>query len=160
VNTLTIREATADCTNLETFPLSSVFDDSAQPVNLLTSYYDAIARGDYARAYSYWEGQPRNQTLQRFTQGFARTANIQVVVGLVFQNEGAAGSIYTDIPTVITATNNGTPQFFAGCFIARKSNVLVGNATQPDPNWHFYSATIAAVNGLQAGLDDIGQGCA
>jgi hypothetical protein len=78
---------------------------------------------------------------------------------MVFQSEGAAGSIYADIPTVITAINNGRNQFYAGCFVTRLSNVPVGNATTPDPNWHFYSATIATVNSLNTGLENVGEGC-
>jgi hypothetical protein len=160
VDALGVDEATATCTRAETFPLSSPFNDALQPVDLLISYYDAVARGDYARAYSYWSGQPRNQTLEDFVDGFVGTDDIGVIVGLNFVSEGAAGSIYTDIPTVITATNNGASQYFAGCFVARKSNVPVGDATEPDPNWRFFDAEIVVVEGFQAGLDMTAQGCA
>ena len=68
-------------------------------------------------------------------------------------------SIYTDMPTVITATNNGVSQFFAGCFVGRKSNVPVGDATDPDPNWRFFDAELVVVDDLQAGLDTTIQGC-
>lgn len=159
VNALAVNEATSRCTRVETFPLSSPFNVTLQPIDLLISYYDAVSRGDYARAYSYWSGQPRNQTLEDFVDGFVGTDDIGVIVGFNFDSEGAAGSIYTDMPTVITATNNGVAQFFAGCFVARKSNVPVGDATEPDPNWRFFDAEIGVVNGLEEGLDSIAQGC-
>jgi hypothetical protein len=160
VDSLDVSEATADCSRVETFPLSSVFNDATDPVNLLTSYYDAIAQGDYARAYSYWVGQPRNQTLEDFVDGFIGTDNIGLIVGLEFRTDAAAGNVYTATPTIITATNNEVSQFFAGCFVARKSNVPVGDATEPDPNWHFDSADIAPIAGLEEGLEQTGQSCA
>ena len=159
IGALDVDEATAACTRVESFPLSSPFNDALQPIDLLISYYDAVSLGDYARAYSYWSGQPRNQTLEDFVDGFVGTEDIGLLVGLIFHVEGAAGSIYTDIPTVITATNNEVSQFFAGCFVARKSNVPVGDATEPDPNWRFYDADIAAIGGLEEGLDMVVQGC-
>lgn|SRR5690606_14268224 len=159
VDALEVDEAVAACTRVETFPLSSPFNDATQPVDLLISYYDAVSRGDYARAYSYWSGQPRNQTLEDFVDGFVGTDNIGVMVGLDFDVEGAAGSIYTEMPAVLTATNNQVPQYFAGCFIARKSNVPVGDATEPDPNWRFFDSEILVVADLEAGLDFTAQGC-
>lgn len=50
------------------------FDVRDHPLYLLASYYDAINRRDYARAYNYWNGSPpQGATLEQFTQGFADT---------------------------------------------------------------------------------------
>lgn len=159
IDSLDPDEATARCERTETFPLSSPFDNALQPIDLLISYYDAVSRGDYFRAYSYWSGQPRNQTLEQFVDGFVGTDNIGLIVGLNFQADAAAGSVYASLPTAITATYNGVAQYFEGCFVARRSNVPVGDATEPDPNWRFFDADLAVVGGLQEGLDMSAQGC-
>ena len=160
IDALEVGEATASCTNVEAFPLSSPFDNALQPIDLLISYYDAVSRGDYFRAYSYWSGQPRNQTLEDFVDGFVGTDNIGVIAGLNIQIDAGAGNVHASLPTVITATNNEVSQFYAGCFVAHKSNVPVGDATEPDPNWDFTDAEIAAVAAFEEGLNSITQGCA
>ena len=50
--------------------------------------------------------------------------------------QGAAGSSYVGISTVLIATHSdGSQQIFAGCYTARASNV------QPD-GWHLFGAAI------------------
>ena len=77
-----------------------------------------------------------------------------------FQVGAAAGSTYADAPLLITATDQGQPQLFVGCMVTRKSNVPVGNATEPDPNWYLYSADIQPVGTLDGGLLQLWTVCA
>lgn len=152
-------QATNACSLAESFPTPARIDNRLSPPDLISSYYDAIAARDYVRAYQYWQGGAPGQTLAQFAQGFAGTANIGVVVALSFTVGAAAGSVYADLPLLITATDWGAPQLFVGCLIARKSNVPVGDSPVPDPNWYLYSAAIHPVNTLEAGVQQVWAAC-
>ncbi len=153
-------QATKVCSLIESFPTSFGMDDQLSPVDLVSSYYDAIAAGDYARAYAYWQGGPPGQTLSQFALGFAHTEDVGVVVALSFYMDGAAGSLYATVPLLVTSKNAGTPQLFVGCVIARKSDVPVGDATSPDPNWYLYRADMQPVSSLDLGVQQVWGVCA
>jgi hypothetical protein len=152
-------QAASACTLTASFPTDYGMDNRLSPIDLISSYYDAIAAGDYVRAYNYWPNGAPGQTLAAFAQGFAGTSNIGVVVGLSMHAEGAAGSTYAETPVLLTATDNGIPQLFAGCIVARRINAPVGGALTPDPNWHLYSANFRAVSTLGAGLQQVWSMC-
>jgi hypothetical protein len=153
------EQATNACSLAESFPTSTGIDNQLSPLDLISSYYDAIAAHDYARAYQYWPGGAPGQTLTQFAQGFAGTENIGVVVALSFTMGAAAGSVYADTPLLITATDEDEPQLFVGCIVARKSNVPVGDSTTPDPNWYLYSANIDPVSTLDSGIQQVWDIC-
>lgn len=91
-----------------------------QAVQLIHDYYDAIARQDYKQAYLAWDGDgtASKQSFEEFQQGFANTVSIVEEVGKPGSLEGAAGSLYIEIPVTVTAINsNGTPQRFRGSYI-------------------------------------------
>ena len=121
------------------------FEDLTNPVALLASYYNAITLQDYQRAYNYWE-TPR-EPFEEFVSGFADTASVQVIVEPPTRYSGAAGSLYVDIPTVLIAQHHDGGQVtFAGCFIARKSNLQPPDIPEPDV-WHLYNANLTEVTG-------------
>lgn len=144
---------------VESFPSTAGINTQYSPTDLISSYYDAIAARDYARAYGYWQNGAPGQTLTQFTAGFTGTANIGVVVALQFHTGVAAGSVYTDVPLLITATDWEQPQLFVGCIVTRKSNVPLGNAATPDPNWYLYSATINPASTLALGVQQVWNAC-
>ena len=150
-------QAVSACSLAESFPVG--IDYRLSPLDLISSYYDAIAARDYARAYAYWPGGAPGQTLAQFAQGFAGTSNVGVVVALTFNMGVAAGSAYASSPLLITATDQGVPQLFVGCMVARKSNVPVGNSTTPDPNWYLYSANTRPVSTLDGGVQQVWNVC-
>ncbi|MBI5667677.1 MAG: hypothetical protein HZC41_06680 [Chloroflexi bacterium] len=116
----------------------------ADPVSLIGSYYNAIDRGDYTRAYHYWERPPQNMTEAQFVAGFADTVNAEVIVRLPVLIGAAAGNSYADVPTLVIAEHgDGTVHYYAGCFTAHKTNVPVGSATEPDPNWYIQDGTLS-----------------
>ena len=139
--TVDFAQAINTCSLKSAFPTGNEYGNQQTPVDLVSSYYDAIASADYVRAYNYWSGGPPGQTLQQFIQGFAGTNNIDVWLPLTFQPGVAAGSIYFDMKIVLTATSYGVPQFFRGCLAARKSGDA---AIPPDPNWYFHRANLTA----------------
>ncbi len=124
-------------------PVPLPFMAQTDPASLIGSYYNAISLGDYARAYSYWEAAPGNTTEAQFAAGFADTISAQVLVQMPVFEDAGAGNVHASIPTLVIANRtNGTQAYFAGCFITHKTNVPVGNATQPDPNWYLQSAKL------------------
>ncbi len=121
-----------------------LYENLLTPEDLLTSYYNAIALRDYARAYGYWSAPP-DQTLEAYAAGFMNVDGVSVYVDVTgIRVEGAAGSIFTSMPVLITTTQLvGDPQGFVGCFVMRRSNVPEGDAVEPDPNWAIHSASLA-----------------
>src|SRR5690606_13695889 len=121
------------------------FEDLTNPVALLAPYYNAINLQDYQRAYGYWE-TPR-EPFEEFASGFADTASVQVIVEPPTRYSGAAGSLYVDIPTVLIAQHHdGAEVVYAGCFIARRSNLQPPEIPEPDV-WHLYNANLVEVSG-------------
>jgi hypothetical protein len=111
--------------------------DRSDPIATLTSYYNAINARDYRRAYSYWESP--TSSFERFAAGFADTDRVRLLVEPPIRHEGAAGSLYAEITTIVVATTRaGNERVFAGCYVLRKSNVQ-------DQGWHIYRADISAM---------------
>jgi hypothetical protein len=131
-----------------------VLDVRDEPVLLLASYYNAVARREYQRAYNYWEAYVAEsavygKTVDQFAAGFAQTSDIAVYTRVPARTGAATGNLYTDVPVLIHATlTNGTQQYFIGCFTMHRANVPVGNATEPDPNWSLRQAVINTTNRL------------
>jgi hypothetical protein len=124
-------------------PVPIQFNSQTDPASLIGSYYNAITLMDYPRAYSYWESAPSNQTEAQFAAGFSDTLSAQVLVQLPIFEDAGAGNVHASIPTLVIANHtDGTQVYYAGCFITHKTNVPVGNATEPDPNWYLQSATL------------------
>ena len=120
------------------------YENVDSPVDLLASYYNAINRKEYARAYSYWETAPNSYA--DFVAGFASTVDVQLIVQPPTSGEGAAGSIYVQIPTVLIADHqDGTQYVYSGCFVTRKSNLQPPDIPEPDV-WHLFSADILPVS--------------
>jgi len=111
--------------------------DSGDPLATLASYYDAINAHDYRRAYSFWDSP--TTSFERFERGFADTDRVRVLVEPSTHVEGAAGSAYADISTIVVATTKvGSERVFAGCYVMRRSNVQ-------DRGWKIYRGNISQV---------------
>lgn len=122
------------------------FTIQTDPASLIGAYYNAITLGDYARAFGYWIQVPNNQTETQFAAGFADTQSASAIVRLPIFEDAGAGNVFASIPTLVTAERrDGSTVFFAGCFTAHKSNVPVGNATEPDPNWYLQKGDLKQV---------------
>jgi hypothetical protein len=126
-------------------------DDRNDPVAALASYYDAINSKDYRRAYGYWESPA--SSYDEFARGFADTDRVRLLVEPAARVEGAAGSLYTELTTVIVATtHSGNERVFAGCYVLRRSNVR-------DRGWQIYRANISTVPSSGRISRLLSQGC-
>lgn len=110
-------------------------DDRNDPVATLASYFNAINAKDYRRAYRFWETPP--SSFEQFERGFADTDRVRLLVEPPARTEGAAGSTYAALPTIIiTTTRSRSERVFAGCYVLRRSNMR-------DNRWQIYRADVS-----------------
>ena len=124
------------------------YEQRDTPQHLLQSYYNAINRKEYRRAYGYWERPGTSATsvppaYPQFVRGYADTSSVALTVGTP-DMQGAAGSTYADVPVVLVATHtDGTVHTFYGCYMARRLNAGVSPSDPLATLWHLYNrATI------------------
>lgn len=104
-------------------------DDRSTAASLVRSFYNAVNRHEYARAYTYFDANAAPLPYAKFAAGYADTAAVKLSVGEATA-DGAAGSTYFTLPVAIDATQaSGTHKRFAGCYILR----LVNPAVQDPP---------------------------
>ena len=99
-------------------------DDRSSPESLIRSLYNAINHHEYARAWSYY-GEAPTKDFATYAKGFEETQHVDVLIGDV-AGDGAAGSIFFNVPTAIRATNGKSQEsYFAGCYVLRQINSTV-----------------------------------
>ena len=135
-------------------PASQRYENLTSPVALLASFYDAVNAREYERAYRYWETPPG--TLEDFARGYAETASVRLIVEPPTRVEGAAGSLYAEVPTVLVALQrDGGERVFAGCYVARQTNLRPTDVPKEE-GWRIHKASVspaaagAAIPGLLA----------
>ena len=100
-------------------------DDRSTPESVISSFYNAISRQEYARAYSYYEDGQGLPAFATFAKGYARTVSVKASFGQSSQ-EGAAGSTYWTLPVSLDATDSaGKHTYFAGCYTLRLANPAI-----------------------------------
>lgn len=98
--------------------------DLGDPLAVLQSYFDAINRHEYARAFTYWNylGRASKQTFAQFHQGFLATGHVAIELGKP-ERQGAAGSSYAGVPVVVIAMQTDqTVRTFCGTYTLRSLN--------------------------------------
>lgn len=94
-------------------------DDRSSAERLVESFYNAISRKEYARAWDYFGDAKPAKDFATFVKGFARTARVAALTGPVAA-DGAAGSTYFEVPVAIAAVDaDGGSAIYAGCYTAR-----------------------------------------
>jgi len=125
--------------------------DRNDPLSTLASYYNAINERDYRRAFSFWDSPP--SSFEQFARGFADTDRVRLLVDPSTRVEGAAGSVFAEIPTLVVATTrSGAERVFAGCYVMRRSNVQ-------DRGWLIYRAGVSQVASSTRLSRILSQGC-
>lgn len=96
-------------------------DDRSTPERVIASLYNAVTRGEYPRAWSYWAEELRPD-FDAFAAGYADTAAVRVRTGPA-QAEGGMGKTWWLVPTVIEARRtDGSAAVFSGCYALRQTN--------------------------------------
>lgn len=126
-------------------------DERSDPLRTLAAYYSAINARDYRRAFRFWDSPP--SSFEQFTRGFADTNRVRLLVEPSTRVEGAAGSAYAEIPTIVVATTrSGNERVFAGCYVMRRSNVQ-------DRGWQIYRGEVSPVPSGARLSRILSQGC-
>lgn len=121
---------------------SAKYENLDSAVNTLSSYYNAINGKDYTRAFGYWRTPV--DSFENFVKGYKKTEKVRLIVEPPTSIEGAAGSLYVQIPTVlITTQKGGDKTTFSGCYILHKSNLRPPEIPKEDV-WHIYRADLKA----------------
>jgi hypothetical protein len=90
-------------------------------------------------------------------QGYAETAFVFLVVRPPARVEGAAGSAYAGIPTLLIATHtDGSQHAFMGCYVGRRASPGTRAANE---GWALYSAVVNAAPGNAADVTLLTQVC-
>ena len=121
-------------------------DDRSTPVAVIQSFYNAIDRQEYARAWSYYrdgEGVPK---FDAFVAGYSNTKSVDVSYGDA-EGEGAAGSTYFHLPVSLDAVDtSGKHSYFAGCYALRLANPAI-QAEPPFEPMHIVSGKLKKAKG-------------
>jgi hypothetical protein len=124
------------------------YENRSGAIETLQSYYNAVNRREYERAYSYWEtpGTSPSSTppdYATFVRGYQTTAHVTITLGTPSLDAGA-GNFWATVPTVIVATTtNNDRQVFAGCYVLHHTNP--GADPRPDAElWKLNRAAIEA----------------
>lgn len=120
-------------------------DDRSSAADVVRSLYNAIGRGEYLRAWSYFDegGRP---DYEKFAEGYAGTAKVRLLVGAE-SAEGAAGTVYWTVPVAIEAVrDDGTTAVFAGCYQLSQPNPA-SQATPPFQPIGIREGTLRKVDG-------------
>ncbi len=116
------------------------YENQNSPVELLASYFNAVNIREYERAYRYWETPPGK--LDDFARGYAETTSVQLIVQPPTRLEGAAGSLYAQVPAVIAARHrDGSEHVFSACYVTRKSNLNPTDIPKQEV-WRIFKANV------------------
>jgi hypothetical protein len=100
-------------------------DDRSDAAAVIRSLYSAINRHEFARAWDYYGDTKPAKDFDTFVKGYDGTDTVDVKTGAV-SNDGAAGSIFYNVPVAIQATDKkGEAKVFAGCYTLRQVNAQI-----------------------------------
>ena len=131
----TTAAGNASATLIPTVPSSTsgetgYLDDRSTPTGLIQSYFNAINRKEYLRAYSYWR-KPADWVgpFETFQQGYQNTVSVSLTLGQIGGDADAERQAYS-VPVLLkSTTTDGKTQTFAACYVMR----LFQPATQGAP---------------------------
>ncbi|WOC17271.1 hypothetical protein [Pseudochrobactrum sp. MP213Fo] len=102
--------------------LPDYLDDRSTPQKLLESYYNAVNRKEYARAYSYYAQDTQEPDFSQYAKGYEGTQSVTIKLGKTEPDPGA-GQIYWSLPIAIESTlNDGKTQVYTGCYTISMTN--------------------------------------
>ncbi|PWG02601.1 hypothetical protein [Sphingosinicella humi] len=115
--------------------------DSAQgAANVLQSYYALIEQGDYDAAYALRSASADGPSAAEFAASFEQYAEYHAQIGAPSNIEGAAGSLYVEVPVQIYGRQkDGKPFSSAGTVTLRRSNDIPGS-TAEQRSWRIYTS--------------------
>lgn len=130
-------------------------DNRSTPQKLIESFYNAINKKQYARAYRYYAANGSTpKDFQTWADGYANTKHVSVKFGPTEPDPGA-GQIYWALPVALSVlSTDGSEKVFTGCYEIHMTNP--GIVTDPPhhpmgiENGHFKKSNASFV---QAGAE-------
>lgn len=122
-------------------------DDRSTAQSVILSFYDAIGRQEYSRAWSYYEDGQGVPKFDDFVNGYAQTKSVKVAFGTE-SGDGAAGSTYWTEPVSLDAVDtSGKHSYFAGCYTLKLANPQI-QAEPPFEPIHIVSGHLKKAKGF------------
>lgn len=109
--------------------------------DVVQHYFASIEAGDYDAAWALrWKGEGDDAaSRQAFIDNFARYAEHHATVGTPGPVEGAAGSLYAEVPVQLYGRlKTGEPFSSAGTVTLRRVNDVPGSSAE-QRRWRIYS---------------------
>lgn len=129
-------------------------DDRSSTEAVVQSFYNAINRKEYLRAWSYFESSAA-PAYATFKLGFTQTKAVDMKLGEV-EAEGAAGSVQTKLPIAIQAhQSDGSRTVFEGCYIL----VQVNPSIQDTPPFRPIQIASAHLSESASDFDSVNLRC-
>lgn len=122
------------------YPADPPASGEQEAVAAVNAYYDALRRGDLARAYAAWSdgGRASGRTPEQFAAGMGDLSIASVSLGEPGRVEGAAGSRFVEVPVTVTSRgSDGREVRQIGSFVMRSSQVEGASR-----GWHIASAEL------------------
>lgn len=141
-------------TNHEDYSAENYLDERSDAVQVIRSYYNAINRHEFLRAYDYWKN-PSDifGTLEDFQNTYQTWQEINLVTGAVTTDAGA-GNLYYQVPVVVRTSLDGvTQETYKGCFTLHLSQPGF-QATPPFQPLDIRTGNLVSTDNA-ASLDDI-----
>ncbi len=104
-------------------PVSTYVDDRSTASQIIISFYNAINRQEYSRAYGYWT-DPSTMVgdFSDFVNGYANTISVDLVFGQI-TGEGGMSQAYYTVPVLLKASEaNGVQTNYAACYVVHQSS--------------------------------------
>ena len=125
-------------------PARTAVDDKgvAGAVRVLERYGASLEERHFAEARSLWsdDGRASGLTEAEFVAAYDKFAEIHAEVGSPGDSEGAAGSIYVDVPLRLHGTlTTGMPFNLVGPVSLRRVNDVPGS-TAEQRRWHIFQS--------------------
>lgn len=120
-------------------PVPAAEKSVAAAVAVLRDYCDRVAAKDYAGAFRAWRGTgpAAGKSEAEFARSLAPYASFDCHIGKPAAEEGAAGSIFVDIPLTVTGTRSGGGALLLqGKATLRRVNDVDGS-TAEQRRWHL-----------------------
>ena len=114
-------------------PVPDAAAAAGDPRDTLRAYYAAVNARDFGAAQALWDG---TRSAAQLAADYADAASVELTVGAPRPPEGAAGSIYVEVPVTVTIRrSDGSVQRQAGRYTLRR--VQVDGATAAQRAWHI-----------------------
>lgn len=126
-----------DRTPLSEAPFSA---ESAQgAANVVQTYYALLEQGRYREAWRLWgdNGRASGMSPEAFAASFAGYGELHAQIGAPGEIEGAAGSLYVEVPVQVYRRLKSGEEFSRlGSVVLRRVNDVPGS-TEEQRRWHL-----------------------